>query len=55
MGAIRLVIPGGAIKPSYDLLCYLEARVDGDGTLWPSWQEETPTRHGRPFGSRRAS
>jgi hypothetical protein len=38
----RATIPLADFPDDVDLQYYLEARVDGGGTLWPDWQRETP-------------
>ena len=41
-GQYRAVIPHDRFDATYDLLYYLEARVEGGGTLWPDWREQAP-------------
>ena len=41
-GHYRATISSKQFDASYDVLYYLEARVEGGGTLWPNWQEQTP-------------
>jgi hypothetical protein len=41
-GRYQATISSKQFDASCDLLYYLEARVEGGGTLWPNWQEQTP-------------
>ncbi len=41
-GRYRAAIPGNRCDASCDMLYYLEARVEGGGTLWPDWRKQTP-------------
>jgi hypothetical protein len=41
-GNHRGVILGRDIQDRYDMLYFLEARIEGGGTLWPNWEEQTP-------------
>lgn len=41
-GRYRATISSKQFDASCDLLYYLEARVEGGGTLWPDWQEQAP-------------
>ena len=41
-GTFRGTIAGSAISGQFSLLYYLEARVEGGGTLWPDWRERAP-------------
>jgi hypothetical protein len=41
-GHYRATISSRQFDATYDLLYFLEARVEGGGTLWPNWQDQTP-------------
>lgn len=41
-GAFHAVIPGSQITAHCNMMYYLEARVEGGGTLWPDWRERSP-------------
>ncbi len=41
-GHYRATISSRQFDANYDLLYFLEARVEGGGTLWPNWQDQTP-------------
>ncbi len=41
-GLYRVVIPHDRFDANYDLLYYLEARIEGGGTLWPDWRAQAP-------------
>jgi hypothetical protein len=54
-GRYEAAIPGDRIPASVDLLYYLEARIEGGGTLWPDWRDRAPyvkvsTGHDEPAG-----
>lgn len=41
-GQYQATISSKAFNATYDLLYYIEARIDGGGTLWPNWTEQAP-------------
>jgi hypothetical protein len=40
--SFRAAIPGDDIERKHDMQYYLEARIEGGGTLWPDWEKRTP-------------
>jgi hypothetical protein len=41
-GSYAVQVPANEFDPRFDLLYYIEARVENGGALWPNWQEEDP-------------
>jgi hypothetical protein len=35
-------IPGDKVTPTWDLIYYVEALVEGGGTIWPNWRTDAP-------------
>ena len=60
-GLFEATIPASDITPAWEIMYYLEALVQGGGTLWPSWETGppyvvvTPKREAQPGAPGRAN